>query len=195
MGIMDRLKKALGIGQSFDPKDYIDPKQLNPPEVEHPPYEIGAGMGWDAEKKPIAKEEGHWWRDCAERELPYGEYYVKNFTEEQLKELVVANRTGHDISVFADPRQTPEQLRYIYRSAEGGEDISKYIHNLDFDPIALNEAKSAAFLQEIMESHNAKKEMRTQRPSLDDQILSASTRTAEAHSTDKTPLKESTHDR
>lgn len=69
-------------------------------------------------------EETHWWRHCAERELPNAAYYIENFTEKQLCELVIANRTGHDISVFADPQQTPEQLRYIYMSAEAGEDIS-----------------------------------------------------------------------
>ena len=81
MGIMDRLKKILGIGQPFDPKDYIDPKWLNPPEVVHPSYEIEDGTDRDAsnEETPKGTEVTHWWRHCAERELPNADYYIENY--------------------------------------------------------------------------------------------------------------------
>lgn len=137
-------------------ENHIDSKLLRSPEVVRGSREAQDGLGLETAAKPIVKEETHWWRDCAQRELPDADYYVKNFTEEQLKELVVANRTGHDISVFADSGQTPEQMRFICLSAEAGEDVTPYIHNLDFDPEELNEARSAIFLKEIMESHEAK---------------------------------------
>ena len=156
MGMIDKLKKMLGIGQEYNPKDYIDDKWLNPPEVVHHPYEVGVETNSDVlgvlgESKPKEVEETHLWRQRAERELPDADYYIENFTEEQLRELVIANRTGHDISVFADPRQTPEQLRYIYKSAEAGEDVTYYIHNLNFDPVLLNSMKGELFEQEVKE--------------------------------------------
>lgn len=126
MGIIDWLKKTFGIGQPFDVTAYIDPKWLNPPEVVHPPHGLtgGSSSGKAHELEANTRVETHWWRHCAERELPDAGYYIENFSEKQLRELVIANLTGHDISVFADPQQTPDQLRYIYMSAEAGEDIS-----------------------------------------------------------------------
>ena len=101
------------------------------------------------------------WNAVASRELPDSEYYLQHFSPEQLKELVVAHRRGHDIAAFADPEQTPEQLHFIYTHAEFGEDVSKYIYNTEFDPARIEKSESAQFLMDVIDTHQKRKEQKT----------------------------------
>ena len=97
------------------------------------------------------------WTDTAQKELPDPEQYISLFSENQLKELVIANRRGHDISLFADPDQTPQQLHFIYTHAEFGDDITPYIHNKSFNPAQIEAKESLALLYNITESYKARK--------------------------------------
>lgn len=56
------------------------------------------------------------------------------YQEDQLKEMIVANRLGVDLEEFINIFLTPEQIHFITLASLKGEDITKYVMNLYFDP-------------------------------------------------------------
>ncbi len=59
---------------------------------------------------------------------------VDLYQEEQLKEMIVANRLGVDLEEFINIFLTPEQIHFITLASLKGEDITKYVMDLYFDP-------------------------------------------------------------
>ncbi len=59
---------------------------------------------------------------------------VDLYQEEQLKEMIVANRLGVDLEEFINIFLTPKQIHFITLASLKGEDITKYVMNLYFDP-------------------------------------------------------------
>lgn len=59
---------------------------------------------------------------------------VDLYQEDQLKEMIVANRLGVDVSSFVSIFLTPEQIHFITLVALKGDDISRYMLDFQFDP-------------------------------------------------------------
>jgi hypothetical protein len=63
-----------------------------------------------------------------------GKIKVELYSEEQLKEIVIANRMGIDVTSFINIFYTPDQIRFITLMASANLDITPYMTNLTFDP-------------------------------------------------------------
>lgn len=59
---------------------------------------------------------------------------VDLYQEDQLKEMIVANRLGVDLEEFINIFLTPEQIHFLTLASLKGEDITRYVMNLYFDP-------------------------------------------------------------
>lgn len=59
---------------------------------------------------------------------------VDLYQEDQLKEMIVANRLGVNLEEFINIFLTPEQIHFITLASLKGEDITKYVLDLYFDP-------------------------------------------------------------
>lgn len=71
--------------------------------------------------------------EIAKREL--GEdIRVELYQEEQLKEMIVANRLGVDVGSFVSIFLTPEQIHFITLATLKGEDVTRYMLDFQFDP-------------------------------------------------------------
>ena len=71
--------------------------------------------------------------EIANRELA-GKIRVDLYTEEQLKEIIIAKRMGVDVESFINIFYTPMQIRVITLAAALDRDITPYTTNLYFDP-------------------------------------------------------------
>ncbi len=71
--------------------------------------------------------------EIARQELP-PTIRVDLYQENQLREMIAANRLGVNIEDFVNIFLTPEQIRFIALVALGGGDITPYVTNLHFDP-------------------------------------------------------------
>ena len=71
--------------------------------------------------------------DIAKREISPN-IRVDLYQEEQLKEMIVANRLGVDLEEFINIFLTPEQIHFITLASLKGEDITKYVMDIQFDP-------------------------------------------------------------
>jgi len=78
-------------------------------------------------------EEGKNIVDMAKEELSSG-IKTELYTEEQLKQMIIAKRMGIDVSSFINVFFTAEQIKFITIVAAGGMDIEPYKTNLKFDP-------------------------------------------------------------
>lgn len=63
-----------------------------------------------------------------------GAIRVELYTEEQLKEIIIAKRMGVQVEDFINIFYTPEQIRVITLAYSMGKDITSYANNLYFDP-------------------------------------------------------------
>lgn len=68
------------------------------------------------------------------REETGGAIRVELYTEEQLKEVIIAKRMGVQVEEFINIFYTPEQIRVITLAYSMGKDITSYANNLYFDP-------------------------------------------------------------
>ncbi len=59
---------------------------------------------------------------------------VDLYQEDQLKEMIVASRLGVDLEEFINIFLTPDQIHFITLASLKGEDVTKYVMNLYFDP-------------------------------------------------------------
>lgn len=59
---------------------------------------------------------------------------VDLYQEEQLKEMIVANRLGVDLESFINIFLTPEQIHFVTLVALNGGDVTSYRLDLTFDP-------------------------------------------------------------
>ena len=75
----------------------------------------------------------HSYLDIAKREISPN-IRVDLYQEEQLKEMIVANRLGVDLEEFINIFLTPEQIHFITLASLKGEDITKYVMDIQFDP-------------------------------------------------------------
>lgn len=73
------------------------------------------------------------YEEIATRELA-GSIRVELYTEEQLKEIIIAKRMGVAVEEFINIFYTPLQIRVITMTAALGRDITPYTNNLYFDP-------------------------------------------------------------
>ncbi len=71
--------------------------------------------------------------EIAKRELP-PTIRVDLYQEDQLREMIAANRLGVDLDSFINIFLTPEQIRFITLVALSGGDINPYVMDLHFDP-------------------------------------------------------------
>lgn len=71
--------------------------------------------------------------EIANRELG-GSIRVELYTEDQLKEIIIAKRMGVDITDFVNIFYTSMQIRVITMASALGRDITPYTTNLYFDP-------------------------------------------------------------
>ena len=71
--------------------------------------------------------------EIASRELA-GSIRVELYTEEQLKEIIIAKRMGVNVDEFINIFYTPLQIRVITMASALGRDITPYTTNLYFDP-------------------------------------------------------------
>lgn len=63
-----------------------------------------------------------------------GAIRVELYTDEQLKEIIIAKRMGVQVEEFINIFYTPEQIRVITLAYSMGKDITSYANNLYFDP-------------------------------------------------------------
>lgn len=75
----------------------------------------------------------HSYLEIAKREISPN-IRVDLYQEEQLKEMIVANRLGVNLEDFINIFLTPEQIHFITLASLKGEDITKYVLDLYFDP-------------------------------------------------------------
>ena len=71
--------------------------------------------------------------EIASRELA-NSIRVELYTEEQLKEIIIAKRMGVNVDEFINIFYTPLQIRVITMASALGRDITPYTTNLYFDP-------------------------------------------------------------
>ena len=71
--------------------------------------------------------------EIASRELA-NTIRVELYTEEQLKEIIIAKRMGVNVDEFINIFYTPMQIRVITMASALGKDITPYTTNLYFDP-------------------------------------------------------------
>lgn len=71
--------------------------------------------------------------EIASRELA-DSIRVELYTEEQLKEIIIAKRMGVNVDEFINIFYTPLQIRVITMASALGRDITPYTTNLYFDP-------------------------------------------------------------
>ena len=86
-----------------------------------------------AEKNQNIEEFALSYIDIARRELD-GDFRLDLYTEEQLKEIIIAKRMGIAVEEFMNIFYTPLQIRTITLAASLGRDIKPYTTNLYFDP-------------------------------------------------------------
>lgn len=73
------------------------------------------------------------YEEIASRELA-SSIRVELYTEEQLKEIIIAKRMGVNVDEFINIFYTPLQIRVITMASALGKDITPYTTNLYFDP-------------------------------------------------------------
>lgn len=71
--------------------------------------------------------------ELAKQELS-SEIRVDLYQDEQLKEMIVANRLGVHLEDFINIFLSPEQIRFLTLVSLRGEDVEKYISDLHFNP-------------------------------------------------------------
>jgi len=71
--------------------------------------------------------------ELASRELSK-DIRVELYSEEQLKEIIIAKRMGVNVEDFINIFYTPLQIRVITMASSLGRDITPYVTNLYFDP-------------------------------------------------------------
>lgn len=70
--------------------------------------------------------------EIVEKELQ-GVVNPKDYTNDQIKAIVVAHQMGADLKKFISNIYSPEQINFIAILQVTGEDISRYINNNNFD--------------------------------------------------------------
>ena len=102
-------------------------RELFGPDLNIPQY--------DAEAKNVKEQtEGNVsYEEIASKELSNA-IRVELYTEDQLKEIIIAKRMGINVEEFINIFYTPMQIRVITMAASLGKDINPYITNLYFDP-------------------------------------------------------------
>lgn len=91
----------------------------------------------------------HSYLEIAKKEIP-SSIRADLYQEDQLKEMIVANRLGVNLEEFINIFLTPEQIHFITIASLKGEDITKYVMNLYFDP--------EEEMNKLMESDSKEKE-------------------------------------
>ncbi len=59
---------------------------------------------------------------------------VNLYQEDQLREMIVANRLGVDIESFVNIFLTPEQIHFLTVASLSGKDITPYMSDVQFNP-------------------------------------------------------------
>lgn len=131
--MIDDIRKYANLLMLEDPKlDYAKATDRAKMEIfgqdlNVPKYSITSkGVEVDVKKEKTLK-------DIAFEETG-GVIKVELYTEEQLKEIIIAKRMGVQIEEFVNIFYTPEQIRVITLAYSMGKDITSYTNNLYFDP-------------------------------------------------------------
>lgn len=72
------------------------------------------------------------YKDTATKEINF--LKVELYTDEQLKEMIIANRMGVNLESFINIFYTPAQIRFITLMSAAEKDITPYTTNVCFDP-------------------------------------------------------------
>lgn len=95
-------------------------------------YDIQIVSYQDTEKKLEEEISNFSYKETAAKEIDF--IKTELYSDEQLKEMIIASRMGVNLKDFINIFYSPAQIRFITLMYAANQDITPYVTNLYFDP-------------------------------------------------------------